>query len=258
VARVSTVALVSRAGTRWALTLALVLVWEALGATLVRDPRTAQFFPLPSAVARAGWSLLADGTLAAAAAHSTARVAIGTALAVVLGVPLGAWIALAPRAGVALAAPLRLIRPIPPVAWVPLTLLWFGVTELQQVVVLALAAFLVVVEGTRHAVAGVPGALFEAARNLGARQADVALRVAVPAALPAVAATVREAAGTAWFVLVAAELLAAAQGLGVLVVEGRDLLEPPRMCVGMLALGAGAAITDTLLAALAHRLGRGT
>jgi ABC-type nitrate/sulfonate/bicarbonate transport system permease component len=107
-------------------------------------------------------------------------------------------------------------------------------------------------------VAGVPGTLLEAARNLGARDSDVVLRVAVPAALPAVASTVREAAGTAWFVLVAAELLAAAQGLGVLVVEGRDLLEPSRMCVGMLALGAGAALTDTLLAALARRLGRGT
>ncbi len=242
---------------RWALTLALVLLWEVLGRTLVTDPRTALLLPLPSTVAVTAGTLLADGTLPSAVARSAARVVAGSLLGVALGVPLGAWIALAPRGGRVLDGPLRLVRPVPPVAWVPLTLLWFGVTEVQQVVVLALACTFVVVAGTTRAVAGVPADLLAAARNLGARATHVTLRVAVPAALPAVAATVREAVGTAWFVLVAAELLSATQGLGVLIVEGRDLLEPSRACVGMLTLGACAAVTDTMLGALERRLGRG-
>ncbi len=244
-------------GARWTLTLALVALWEGLGRALVTDPRTALLLPLPSAVGATAWALAEDGTLVGAVTRSTARVAAGSLFAVAVGVPLGAWIALSPRAGRAVDAPLRILRPVPPVAWVPLTLLWCGVTELQQVAVLALAATLVVVGGTTHAVAGVPADLLAAARNLGARPRDVTLRVAVPAALPAVASTVREAVGTAWFVLVAAELLTASQGVGVLIVEGRDMLQPARACVGMLTLGACAATSDPILEALARRLSRG-
>lgn len=241
---------------RWALTAALVAAWELAGRALVTDPRTALLVPLPSAVAAAAWALLADGTLAVDVARSAARVLVGALAAVVVGVPLGALITTAPRLGAALDAPVRLLRPIPPVAWVPLTILWFGVGELQQVVILFFAAAFVVIGGTAHAVAGVPPKLLSAARNLGAGDGAVALRVAVPAALPGVAATVREAVGTAWFVLVAAEFLSASEGLGVLILEGRDLLEPARTFVGMALLGACGAATDLLLGAAAARLTR--
>jgi NitT/TauT family transport system permease protein/taurine transport system permease protein len=139
---------------------------------------------------------------------------------------------------------------------VPLTLLWFGVGERQQFAVLAFAALLVVVAGTTDAVAGVPPALLAAARNLGERR--LLLRVAVPAALPGVAAAVREGVGTAWFVLVAAEFVSASEGLGVLILEGRDLLEPARTFVGMGALAACGAATDLALAALQRRWTRWT
>jgi ABC-type nitrate/sulfonate/bicarbonate transport system permease component len=77
--------------------------------------------------------------------------------------------------------------------------------------------------------------------------------VRVPAALPGVVAAVREGVGTAWFVLVAAELLSASQGLGVLILEGRDLMEPARSVVGMLALAACGVGTDRALAAVGAR-----
>lgn len=241
--------------TRWALTLVLVFAWEILGRALVTDPRTALLVPLPTDVARVGWGLLRDGSLLAAVARSAARVGAGALLAIAIGVPIGASIARSRRGGL-IEGPLRLLRPIPPVAWVPLTILWLGVTELQQVAVLTVAATFVVATGTAQAVAGVPARLLLAARNLGADERTVTLKVAVYAAFPGIAATVREAVGTAWYVLVAAELLSAGEGLGVLVLEGRDMLEPARTFVGMGALAVCGAGTDRALAALQARIGR--
>ena len=235
--------------TRWALTGALVVLWEVGGRLTIDDARTALLVPLPSAVVATAWALTRDGSLVADIARSLYRVLAGGAAAVLVGVPIGALIATSPRIGAALDAPMRVLRPVPPVAWVPLTLLWFGVTELQQLAILFFAAVFVVIAGTSRAVAGVPARLLTAARNLGAGEATVALRVAVPAGLPGVAAAVREGVGTAWFVLVAAEFLSASEGLGVLILEGRDLLEPARAFVGMAALGACAALTDAALGA---------
>ncbi|MDP2316838.1 MAG: ABC transporter permease [Pseudomonadota bacterium] len=236
----------------------LLALWELGGRTLVTDPRTLLFLPLPSTIAAAAWALARDGSLLVDLGRSGGRVLVGSLAAVLVGVPLGAVVASWPRVGAALDAPLRLVRPIPPIAWVPLTILWFGVGELQQVVILFFAAAFVVMAGTTDAVRGVPPTLLAAARNLGVPERGLLLRVSVPAALPGVAAAVREGVGTAWFVLVAAEFLSASEGLGVLILEGRDLLEPARTFVGMGALAACGAATDLALGALQARLTRWT
>lgn len=239
--------------TRWALCLVLLLGWELAVRGLVVDPRLQLVTPLPSVIVRTAVALTLDGTLPAGVARSALRVLLGSMVAVGIGVPLGALLATAPRLGAVLEAPLRLLRPIPPVAWVPLTMLWFGVTEVQQVSIIALAGSFVVASATHAAVRGVPGALVLAAANLGATPAALALRVRVPAALPGVLAAVREGVATAWFVLVAAEFLAAAQGIGVLILEGRDMLDPARAFVGMGALAGCGLLSDRALAAVGAR-----
>lgn len=241
---------------RWALTFALLAAWELAVRFGVTDPKALLFVPRPSDIIVTAWALARSGELGAAIVGSSTRVVIGSALAVAIGVPLGTLVARAPGLGAVLDAPLRLLRPIPPVAWVPLTMVWFGVTEAQQVAVLTLAALFVVSAGTTHAVAGVPRTLLLAAENLGAPRGTQLFRVALPAALPGVAAAVREGVGVAWFVLVAAELLAASRGLGVLILEGRDQLTPARSFVGMGALAGCGALTDRVLARVQQHLGR--
>ena len=238
---------------RWALTATLLVAWELAGRLFIDDPRTRLIVPLPSGIVAATVGLTLDGTVPRGVARSALRVLIGTGVAVLVGVPLGALLATAPRLGAVLEAPLRLLRPIPPVAWVPLTMVWFGVTELQQVSILALAATFVVASATHLAVRGVPASLVFAAANLGALPVELALRVRVPAALPGVIAAVREGLATAWFVLVAAEFLAASEGIGVLILEGRDMLDPARAFVGMGALAVCGLVSDRVLAALGAR-----
>lgn len=220
----------------------LLLAWE-LGAASVDDPRALLIFPRPSGVFLAAARAIADGSLPTAALRSTARVSLALGIAVGIGVPLGIAIG---RGATVLEGPLALLRPVPPVAWVPLTLVWFGVGELQQVVVVAGAATLVLVGAVAEAVRRVDPRVAIAALNLGAPAATLPWRVLLPAAGEGIRAGLREATATAWFVLVAAELLSGERGLGVLILQGRDALEPERCFVGMVAIAACGAATDAL------------
>lgn len=226
----------------------MLLAWEVAGRVFGVNSGT---LPLPSDVARVAIELAARGELAADVQASAVRVAIGGGLGVAAGVVAGLAIA-AGRFGRILDAPLAILRPIPPIAWIPLTLVWFGVSEAQPIAILAGASFHVVAPATADAVRGVPAGLVHAARNLGAGHAAVA-GVRLRAALPGVAAAVRQGWMVAWFVLVAAEFVSAPRGLGVLMLEGRDLIEPARTFVSMGALAACAALTDAGLGAAQRR-----
>lgn len=234
-------------------TLVLLAVWEALGRALL-DAHNANFVPVPSGVVAELFAVAASGELWAAAWRSALRVTVGGSVGAALGVLAGA-LGASGRIGAALRAPLALLRPIPPIAWIPLTLLWFGVSETQQLVVLAGATFHVVTLGTGDAARRVPASLVDAATNLGAGW-RLALEVRVRASLPGVLTAVREGFAVAWFVLVAAEFVSAVQGVGVLVLEGRDLLLPARTFVGMGALAAAGALTDWVLRGASARLVR--
>ena len=231
----------------------LVTLWEVLG-RLFLSAHARNFVALPSDVVHEAWQLTIDGELAAATAHTALRVALGAGLGGVGGVIFGALVGF-PGAGAALAAPLALARSIPPIAWIPLTLLWFGVGEAQVVVVLAGATFHVVTPAAADALGRVPVTLLQAAENLGATPARlVALRIR--AATPAVLGALVDGVAMAWFVVVAAEFVSAAEGLGVVVLQGRDLLLPGRTFVGMAALGICGLASDRALRAARGRLVR--
>ncbi len=189
--------------------------------------------------------MLASGEVGVALAHSALRVLVGGGTGAALGLVVGLLVG---RGGFGrvLGSPLALVRPIPPIAWIPLTLLWFGVGELQQWAILAGATFHVVTAGVRDALDRVPASLVESAKNLGSRGFGLEL-VRLRAAAPELGFTLREGLAMAWFVLVAAELVSATEGIGVLVLQGRDLLLPARTFVGMLTLSVAAGLSDALL-----------
>lgn len=232
------------------LLLLLLLMWEGVGRLRGVGP----LVPLPSAVFLDAASLVATGELFEHALRSTLRVAIGGGVGALLGVFVGVSLGVG-GAGRLWTVPVALARPIPSLAWIPLTLLWFGVGEAQQIAVLTLAAFGVVVPSTRDAVAAVPPTWVQAAANLGARRVTQ-LKVVAHAALPGVLAAVAEGVAAAWFVLVGAEFVSATEGLGVLVLAGRDLILPARTFVGAAALAGCAGLSAWLLRLLRQRLTR--
>ena len=217
-----------------------LLLWQ-LAVTLTH----AKVFPSPLAVAKALTQL---PHLAAYTRDSLFRVAAGYTAAVLLGVPfglaLGWWASLA-RATNPL---IQMLRPISPLAWMPLAVIWFGVSNLAPIFLIFLASFFPVVVATMNGVRNVPPVYVQAGRNFGLSTRALITRVVFPAVLPRILVGLRIAFGVAWIVLVAAEMIAVDSGLGYMIIDARNAGKRYDLVVGgMLVIGLIGLLLDTLI-----------
>jgi NitT/TauT family transport system permease protein/sulfonate transport system permease protein len=221
-------------GGRWLLVLAVVALWQGLAAAGLL---TAELLPPPSAVGAAFLSLLASFSLVRDSLVSVGRVLAGFSVAAVLGTLSGVALGTHPR----LAAPVRtlveVLRPIPPIAWIPLAVLWFGIGHAAAVFIVALGAFFPIFLNAFEGVQRVRVAVIHAARCLGARRRLLLTDVLLPAALPQILTGLRIGLGIAWTSVIAAELVGAQSGLGYMIQLNRILLQTENVLAGMLAIG---------------------
>ena len=204
-----------------------------------------KIFPSPLDVAR---GLRQLPHLASYIADSLYRVACGYFAAVVLGVPaglaLGWWSPLARAANPLM----QMLRPISPLAWMPLAVIWFGVSNLAPIFLIFLASFFPVVLAAMNGVRNVPAVYVQAGRNFGLSTSALMFRVIVPAVLPRILVGLRIAFGVAWLVLVAAEMIAVDSGLGYLIIDARNAGQRYDLVVGgMLLIGVIGLLLDTLI-----------
>jgi NitT/TauT family transport system permease protein len=204
-----------------------------------------KIFPSPLAVAK---GLRQMPHLRGYIADSLFRVAAGYLSAVLLGVPvglaLGWWSALA-RATNPL---IQMLRPISPLAWMPLAVIWFGVSNLAPIFLIFLASFFPIVVAAMNGVRNVPAVYIQAGRNFGLSTGALMARVIVPAVLPRILVGLRISFGVAWLVLVAAEMIAVDSGLGYLIIDARNAGQRYDLVVGgMLLIGVIGLLLDTLI-----------
>ncbi len=216
-----------------ALALLLALALWAGGAAAADSP----VLPGPLAVARTAGELIADGSLLEDALASLSRVFIGYCLAAAAGLTLGAATALSGRWGEGARTVLELLRPIPPIAWVPLAILWFGLGDRSAWFIVFIGAFFPIYIQVTWALTHCPERWLELSRALGAGGWLTLLRVRLPAAAPQVAAGLRVGLGLAWISVIAAELVGAQSGLGYRIQMHRIVLETEGVIVGMLTIG---------------------
>ena len=176
------------------------------------------------------------------------RVACGYSAAVLLGVPTGlalGWWNAAARAANPL---IQMLRPISPLAWMPLAVIWFGVSNLAPIFLIWLASFFPIVLATMNGVRNVPPMYVQAGRNFGLSTGALIVRVIFPAVLPNIVVGLRIAFGVAWLVLVAAEMIAVDSGLGYLIIDARNAGKRYDLVVGgMLLIGVIGLTLDLLL-----------
>ncbi|HEV3485447.1 MAG TPA: ABC transporter permease, partial [Vicinamibacterales bacterium] len=219
------------------LPLVVALLMVALWHTAVVATGTA-IFPSPMEVAKGTIDLLQRGLLWSYIGDSLLRVAIGYALAALLGVPLGlllGWLTPLARAVNPL---IQMLRPISPLAWMPLAVIWFGVSNLAPIFLIFLASFFPVVVATMNGVRNVPPMFVQAGRNFGLGTPALIARVILPAVLPRILVGLRIAFGVAWLVLVAAEMIAVDSGLGYLIIDARNAGKRYDLVIaGMLMIG---------------------
>ena len=212
---------------------ALVALWY-LVALLVRDDARA---PSPLLVASASWPMLTSGELALHLSASLVRVAVGYSLAILVGVPLGMLLALNPLARRVLDPPLEMLRPIPPLALLPILMALVGVGDVLTVIVVFKAAVFPILLNSYAAVREVERVYQEAALTLGAPPRQVLRRVVLPAALPGIFTGLRLGLQFAWMSIVAAELIGASSGMGFLIVWYKQFLLMNQVVVGMVVIG---------------------
>jgi NitT/TauT family transport system permease protein len=204
-----------------------------------------KIFPSPIAVLRGLHDL---PHLVAYTRDSLFRVACGYGAAVLLGVPVGlalGWFSSAARAANPL---IQMLRPISPLAWMPLSVIWFGVSNLAPIFLIFLASFFPIVVAAMNGVRNVPPMYVQAGRNFGLSTGALMARVIFPAVLPRIVVGLRIAFGVAWLVLVAAEMIAVDSGLGYLIIDARNAGKRYDLVVGgMLLIGVIGLILDALI-----------
>jgi NitT/TauT family transport system permease protein len=205
--------------------------------------------PDPAAVVEGFFSLLRDGTLIGDVAASMKRVLGGFAIASVIGVPLALLMAFSRRIGLLLSPIVMFLRPIPPIAWIPIAILWFGIGDPPSYFITAIAAFFPIFINSYAGGHAVQAEHVHAARSLGAGPRALFFRIYLPSAMPMIATGLRIGLGQSWMAVVTAELIAAHSGLGYMIQANRLALETGLVLVGMSVIGLLGAAMSVLLEA---------
>jgi NitT/TauT family transport system permease protein len=219
----------------------LLLLW----AVAVKVSGTT-IFPPPAAVARAIARLGKTRLLWQYVADSLMRVFSGYTTAVVVGLPLGFVLGWSRPLARSINPVIQILRPISPLAWMPLAVIWFGVSNVAPIFLIFLSSVFPIVVAAMNGVRNAPPMYLQAGRNFGLSTPRLLARIVAPAALPHIAVGLRLAFGVAWVVLVAAEMIAVDSGLGYLIIDARNAGKRYDLVIaGMLMIGLLGLLIDT-------------
>jgi NitT/TauT family transport system permease protein len=199
-------------------------------------------FPTPWGVVTGTIELIEDGTLWEHIGASLMRVGAGFGLAVAFAVPLGLWMGRVRGAFDTLNPLFQILRPISPIAWIPIAILWFGVGNASPIYLIFIASVFPMVVQTTTGVHTIEKRYLRAAENFGVSRATLFRRVVLPATLPQIVVGMRIGLGVAWLVVVAAEMIALRSGLGYLIIDSRnagnryDLVIAGMIIIGLIGL----------------------
>jgi NitT/TauT family transport system permease protein len=200
-------------------------------------------FPTPGEVLTGTAELARKGVLLKYIVASLFRVGCGYMLAVLVGIPAGLLMGWFGRARAAFNPALQVLRPISPIAWIPVAILWFGVSDVAPIFLIFLASLFPIVTASMAAVQNIQLNYIRAARNFGISGLELFKKVVFPASLPQILTGLRLALGVAWLVVVAAEMIAVNSGLGYLIIDARnagkryDLVVAGMAMIGLIGLG---------------------
>ncbi|WP_114208467.1 ABC transporter permease [Acidisarcina polymorpha] len=199
-------------------------------------------FPSPVSVEKGLIGLLQKHVLWSDIGDSLRRVALGFGFATVVGVPVGLALGWYPAMNQVVNPVLQVLRPISPIAWIPIAIIFFGVGDRAAIFLIFLAAFFPIVVACISGVSSVPAIFRRAGRNFGLSPVHILSKVIFPAALPQILIGLRLALGVSWLVVVAAEMIAVDSGLGYLVIDSRnsgkryDLVVGAMLIIGLIGL----------------------
>lgn len=218
----------------------LVLLIAAWSALVVATESA--IFPTPWQVVKGTIELIEDGTLWEHIGASLLRVGTGFLLAVAFAVPLGLWMGWVRGAFNTLNPIFQILRPISPIAWIPIAILWFGVGNASPIYLIFISSVFPMIVQTTAGVHTIEVRYLRAAENFGVSRYTLFSQVVIPAVLPQIIVGMRIGLGVAWLVVVAAEMIALRSGLGYLIIDSRnagnryDLVIAGMIIIGLIGL----------------------
>lgn len=237
--------------------LGVLVLWQILalvnGSLQFYNPK---LFPSPADIAVAGWTLAEKGDLQRHFVASMGRIVTGFALAAPIGILLGVLVAKVRWFETLIDPVVEALRPIPTLALLPIIILWFGIGETSKVFFIAYSCFFVIFTTTVLGVRNVDPILVRAAQSLGLSRMRIYRHIILPSALPDVMVGLRLGLAVGFFVIVAAEFIAADTGLGYLINYSRTWFQVDNMMLGAIIIGALGVTANYILVALEHRLFR--
>lgn len=233
------------------LSVTILAVWQTLFHMGYIKPI---ILPPPSKIILTFWSLVKSGVMAKHVGISVLRVLEGFGIAAVLGLGLGIAIGLSRTLDRLTDLIIQVIKPIPPIAWIPLAILWFGIDERAKVYIIFLGAFFPIIINTIDGIRQTDHKLVEVSRILEVPRSRFVRQVVIPGALPAIMTGLRVGLMVAWMCVVAAELIAASSGIGYLIMDARQLSQSDVVLVGMITIGVIGKLMDSLIKRLEKRL----
>jgi sulfonate transport system permease protein len=248
-----TLSLLVRGVTGWFFPLALFALWHTASA---REWVAPQILPAPGVVWQTLQEQYASGDLLANFAISLQRIAIGFSLGTTLGLVLGTWMGLSQRAEEYLGPIFRGLSQVPVLGWIPLAMMLFGIGESLKIVIIAQASLIPVAISTLKGIRGVPRQYVDVARAFRFSHTQLLGKVILPGAVPAIFVGVRNGLTQAWLSLVTVELLASSEGLGFMIVWGRQLFQLDLVVAAILVVGVVGLVLDKSLALVEARLSR--
>ena len=225
------------------------LLWPALTAAFLLAAwhysvqwTGSKVFPSPLDVQKGMTELVRKGVLWSYIFDSLRRVGAGYSVAVILGIPIGLLLGWNPMAAQVVNPVIQMLRPISPIAWIPISIVWFGVGDGAAVYLIFLASFFPIVIAAMNGVNNVPAVYRQSGRNFGLTPGQMLAKVIFPASLPQIIIGLRISFGIAWLVVVAAEMIAVDSGLGYLIIDARnsgkryDLVIAGMLIIGIIGL----------------------
>ena len=229
----------------------LLLTWQLAGALGYASP---VILPSPLAIAERFASLVHSGVLIDNIIISVARVLQGYFLAAFLALTLGVFIGLSARFRRLTSLLIQILKPIPPIAWIPLVILWFGIGETSKVSLIFLGGFFTILTNVVDGIRRTDKRLVEVALTLEISGPKYLFCVVLPGALPNIFTGLRVGLGQCWMCVVAAELVASATGLGYMIMNARQFGQTDVVIIGMLSIGILGKLMNGLLLAIEERV----
>ncbi len=235
--------------------IALCAVWAAVTMTGLVGP---SYLPTPQAMFSEFVTLLEDGykgkSLWAHIEVSLMRTLVGFAIGCAVGIPLGLLSGYSKKVGAMFSPVMAFVRPIPPIAFIPMAVLYFGLGETGKIVLILFTAFNYAFVNAHAGAASVPMAYYRAAQSIGLTSRQIFVRIVIPAAVPQIFTGLKVAMALSWAVVVAAELVGAQAGLGFMISDAALLFRIPVVFIGIALIGVIGLVLNAILSGSEDKL----